>query len=295
MQRPCFWRITLRSAEAEDAAACILNSGASGVEFLDDGSFRCYIQGSSSDCEDLIGFARECGCQLTALDPVPDENWCAACAGLWEKISIGKISIRPVPGPEGESAGADEILIIPGMGFGTGHHTATRLVLELMQRETITGKGPRTMLDIGTGSGILAIAGSKLFGCRTTAFDIDPLAMKNADDNVRLNRCEILMFVGDLPSLRPMPFDLIVANIYAEILINMHDQILKFASPDSVLIMSGIRSESAASVEEIFMEDGWTLIERKDEDGWTALMMGAPKMPPPCPGYRMSDTRPDGE
>ena len=160
----------------------------------------------------------------------------------------------------------------PGMAFGTGTHETTRLVIELLEDYTVPGC---RMLDVGTGSGILAICASKLGARSCNAYDIDPMAVRVANENIRdSGQTNIVCEVSDLlrqVDLSDGPYDLVCANIVADIIIRMTPDVGAYLKDDGVLLASGIISERAADVIETFEKYGFTIAEKREENGWCAL------------------------
>jgi ribosomal protein L11 methyltransferase len=153
---------------------------------------------------------------LSAVD-VEDEGWARRSQASLEAVHVGRITIAPPwdvtdPGP-------DRILVVidPSMGFGTGHHSTTRLCLQLMQRLDMAGA---RVMDVGTGSGVLALAAWKLGAARVIAVDHDPDALQNARDNIARNggAGSIEVVQADLSTLTADPVDVVLANLTAVVL-----------------------------------------------------------------------------
>jgi len=172
---------------------------------------------------------------------------------------------RPV---EGEQA----IVINPKMAFGTGHHESTRLALELMEEHY---SARQSFLDIGAGSGILAIYAAKLGGVKICGADADPAAIENALENSRLNRVEqyIRYFSGGLETIPAETYDFIAANINRRVLIELVDKISAFAQKNTRLVLSGLLLSDGTEVEELFRQRGWRLMEERRMNEWQALVM----------------------
>jgi ribosomal protein L11 methyltransferase len=159
----------------------------------------------------------------------------------------------------------------PGMAFGTGTHETTRLVIRLMQDEPLEGK---RVLDVGTGSGILSICASKLGAKSCNAYDIDPVAVKVANENIKDSgltnvTCEISDLLRQVD--KSEPYDVICANIVADIIIRMMPDVGAFMNESSVILASGIIIERSQDVISAFDEHGFKVVERIDENGWCAL------------------------
>jgi ribosomal protein L11 methyltransferase len=160
----------------------------------------------------------------------------------------------------------------PGMAFGTGTHETTRLVIELLEDYTLPGC---YMLDVGTGSGILAICASKLGAEFCAACDIDPIAVRTEKENAQLNGCEnIDCFVSDLLSDVTLKdgraYDIVTANIVADIIIKMSPEIGDFVKMNGLVITSGVICEREAEVDAAMTAGGFKKVTSKYDGGWCA-------------------------
>jgi ribosomal protein L11 methyltransferase len=152
------------------------------------------------------------------------------------------------------------------------------MVLELLQHPTVQTLRTKTpVLDLGTGSGILALGASILFNTTVDAIEIDPLALQNAHRNVVLNGAagaRVTLIEGDLEAARG-PYPLILANIYAEVLCDLEPGFSRLISPGGLLIVSGIMTSLEALVTEAY--GAWGLLEIRRNGGWIALLFSAPQ------------------
>ena len=190
--------------------------------------------------------------ELLAID-VDDEDWGRRSQAALKAVRAGRILIAPpwdapragIRGP-GRGIRSDPgsriphpdvvIVIDPSTGFGTGHHATTRLCLELLQDLDLGG---RRVLDVGTGSGVLAIAASKLGAREVTAIDNDPDALRNARENVERNEVDVELLESDLAALHTAPADIVLANLTAAVLQRFSSAIRKLVIPAGTLIVSG--------------------------------------------------------
>ena len=162
----------------------------------------------------------------------------------------------------------------PGMAFGTGTHETTRLVMKIMQDEIVGGE---KFLDVGTGSGILSICASKLGAKTCNAYDIDPVAVKVAEENARADGCDnITVGVSDLlrgVDLSRGKYNFCVANIVADIIIRMMPDIKDYLTDDAPLILSGIISMRKDEVVESVIQNGYKIVREEKENDWVALLV----------------------
>ena len=203
---------------------------------------------------------------LAGLHPVP--------AGRF--VVHGRHDRRRVP------SGAIGIEIEAGLAFGTGHHATTRGCLLLLDR-VVRSRRPRKVLDLGCGSGVLAIAAAKQLKTRVIASDIDPTAVTVARDNVRLNGVAPLVAVVeaiglDHPTIRARaPFDLVFANILAAPLVALARPLAGALAPGGHLILSGLLESQAMRVLAAYRARGLLPTARLALEGWASLLLEAPR------------------
>ena len=227
---------------------------------------------------DTVSFLRERFDTLSIeakieISGVCEEDWANSWKAYYKPIKIGE-RIVIVPAWERYDPKEGELIIRmdPGMAFGTGTHETTRLVIGLLEKYV---KGGETVLDVGCGSGILAICASKLGAKTCRAYDIDPVAVKVARENIKDSGLDnVTCDVSDL--LRQVdkasaPYGVICANIVADIIIRMTPDIGAFMDEDSVILASGIIVERSEDVIECFEKNGFKIVECAVDNGWCAL------------------------
>lgn len=204
---------------------------------------------------------------------VCEEDWANSWKEFYKPFKIGKIVI--VPAWEEYTAADGELIVRmdPGMAFGTGTHETTRLIIGLLQKYVKNGD---SLLDVGTGSGILAICGAKLGAEECYAYDIDPMSVRVANENISECGLEgrIVCEQSDLlrqAYRRAGGYDVICANIVADIIIRMTPDVSPFMHKDTVLLASGIISERCDDVVACFEQNGFKIVERAEDNGWCAL------------------------
>ena len=203
---------------------------------------------------------------------VNEEDWANSWKAYYKPIKIGK-KLVIVPAWEKYTPAEGELIVRmdPGMAFGTGTHETTRLVIELLEKYT---KRDCRMLDVGTGSGILAICASKLGAAECRAYDIDPMAVRVANENIKDSglpniTCEVSDLLRHVD--RSRPYDLICANIVADIIIRMTPDVGALMHENTVLLASGIIVERSSDVIECFEKNGFRIVEQLVENGWCGL------------------------
>ena len=227
---------------------------------------------------DTLVFLRE---RFGALNPeaeitvsgVNEEDWANSWKAYYKPIKIGE-RIVIVPAWEKYSAEEGEIVVRmdPGMAFGTGTHETTRLVIKLLEKYIKNGM---RVADVGCGSGILAICASKLGAGECKAYDIDPVAVKVANENIKDSgltnvTCEVSDLLKQVDKSGGT-YDVICANIVADIIIRMMPDVGALMNENSVILASGIIVERSEDVINGFEEHGFKIVERIDENGWCAL------------------------
>ena len=205
------------------------------------------------------------------LGTIPAENWNENWKVHFKPFRLGRhVVVRPV-WEKADSGPEDiELVITPKMAFGTGHHETTRLILRLLEEYDLENK---KVLDAGTGSGILAIYAARRGAAGVVAFDIDPEAMENARENGALNGVpdKIHWFTGVLNDAPRKAYDVIVANINRNVLLELAGEMAHFAGPESRLILSGLLLTDEEKVLQAYMKNGWKFNGRKEEGEWAAL------------------------
>jgi len=199
---------------------------------------------------------------------IADQNWNALWESQYEAVVIdGRCSVRAPFHPK--PAGMEyDIIIMPKMSFGTAHHETTKLMIQYLLEMEILGK---TLLDMGSGTAVLAILARMHGALSVTAIDNDEWAFNNALENVQLNHVpEIKVLLGDSTLLTGRKFDVIMANINRNILLNDIPEYLKCLNPAGRLYMSGFYYEDLPLIEARAKEYGLRLVSRRLENNWTA-------------------------
>lgn len=201
-----------------------------------------------------------------ALLEVPDEDWARRSQQDLRAIETGGIVIAP---PWDVPKGSTPVIIIePSTGFGTGHHATTRLCLRLMQQLELRGA---RVLDMGTGSGVLALAAWKLGAADVVAIDNDPDALDNARLNIKQNGADASIDIirDDLAGLRIERAAFVLANLTGAVLVRYADELRSLVAEGGYLILSGFAAEDAPVVRMAFAD--FDVIAEEKEADWGAL------------------------
>ena len=202
-----------------------------------------------------------------------EDDWADSWKQYYKPIKIGeKLVVVPMWEKYEPQNGEIIVKMDPGMAFGTGTHETTRLCATLLEKY-VTDKS--IMLDVGCGSGILAICASKLGAKECYAYDIDPVAVKVARENVKDNDVtNIDCQVSDLlKGVKDGKYDVITANIVADIIIRMLPDIGGFMHEKTTLVISGIIDERCGDVYESINKNGFIIVDEIHENGWCAISL----------------------
>lgn len=204
----------------------------------------------------------------------PEEDWMAVFRAQHDVIRVSdRLTVRPT---WCEPAGEGDLLIDPGLAFGTGSHATTYLCLVLLD-SAVGNPPPPTMLDLGTGTGVLAIASIRLGVPRAVAVDIDPTAVEVARENAELNsvsdRLELVSGgVGDIRG----SFPLVTANLSTYTLMQEAARIAELVAPEGTLIVSGILEEEMEEILAVFGSRGLRKKDLLSEGTWSAASLVRP-------------------
>jgi ribosomal protein L11 methyltransferase len=213
---------------------------------------------------------------------VDDEDWARRSQSNLKPVTVGRITVAPPAenlahpdepsqsDAQSDSQSSATVVIQASMGFGTGHHATTRLCLRALQTMNLAG---RFVLDVGTGSGVLAIAAVRLGAARAVGVDYDADAIQSANENLQLNPGvrSVEFRIADLSDGDLPVADVVTANLTGALLIRSAARLLGLVRPGGVLIVSGLLNEERAGVLGAFRS--LPAIWEEHEEGWTALAM----------------------
>lgn len=270
--------LVVREPVAEIAAAVLFDLSTTGLEEIatepETVGVRAYFAGPVPESA-LPSLVAACGNEAILSFTVSgrsDEDWSENWKLHFRAQSIGK---RLYVCPPWDCHSEDDrtaIIIEPGMAFGTGQHATTRGCLVLLE-ELLGGRQVKTAIDVGTGSGILAIALAKLGVELVYAIDNDPEALRIAAANASANQVDSRIRLAlDLDSV-PTRCDLIVANLFANLLIELAPALVQLAAPGAAIVLSGILAQDVNAVLDAFATSSWELAQRFDESPWCALQL----------------------
>jgi ribosomal protein L11 methyltransferase len=201
---------------------------------------------------------------------LPDEDWAARSQRSLRAIRAGRFIVAPPWDLPADAIGATVIVIEPSMGFGTGHHATTRMCLQLLSDLDLSD---RTVLDLGTGSGVLSMAAALSGARRVVGIDVDQDAIDSADASARLNTLpDTLSFeLSDFRVRPPQPADLVLANLTGGMLTSAATAITGLVRPHGRLILSGFDHTEVQGVVAAF--PSFSEQRRLSEDNWIALAL----------------------
>lgn len=201
---------------------------------------------------------------------VVDEDWAARSQAGLRRITVGMVTVAP-PWDRPDRADGPVVVVHPSMGFGTGHHETTRLCLHLLQQIDLPG---RHVLDVGTGSGVLAMAAAALGAADVEAIDVDEDALANARENLAQNglQARVRLRSADLRSTPLAPGDVVLANLTGALLRSEAAAIAALVRPGGTLVISGFLAADTAAVLEAFAA-AFTLQARLEEGDWRAARL----------------------
>jgi len=225
--------------------------------------------------ENLKGIGFEPGKGLLQIMDLANQDWNSEWKKSFKPIRISeKFIIKPT---WEKLAPPPEIFIIemdPKQAFGTGHHETTKLMMAFLEKYLVPQK---RVLDVGTGTGILAIAARKLAVGEIVAIDIDPIAIEAAKENCELNAAtsRLLLITGEVAALRRAErFDFVLANVNKLVILNSLPAFNQLLNPNGRLILSGILVEEGEQLKRAFLEYSFlTLVEEMSQGEWVGYVL----------------------
>jgi len=221
----------------------------------------------------LVKYDIDIGANTISISEVNEEEWATAWKKYYKPVKISsRITITPT-WEDYKPVHSDELIIEldPGMAFGTGTHPTTVMSLQAIEKYIKEGD---TVIDVGTGSGVLSIASALLGAEKVEAYDLDEVAVNSARLNVKLNKVNHKVHVDQNDLLKGIegPVDLVVGNLLAEIILLFVDDTAKVLKPGGYFITSGIIQGKKRDVKAKLEEQGFTIIEILEMEDWVAIV-----------------------
>lgn len=268
------WRVTIECAPSEKdfVIADLAEAGASGLLEEDWLPERCRV---------IAYFSRPSAAEAVAarwsavLAAEPERDWLSVARRQWRPLPVGRrFYLVPEWSQEPAPPGRLRLRMRSGPAAGSGWHPATQLALEALEEFLRPGDA---VLDLGTGSGILATAASLLGAGVVFACDIDAEAVRVAGENLRHDGAPASTFVGSLRSVRTQSLDLIVANVHAPALDALSKEIVRTLKPGGRAVLSGFSHDQAPGLCARLESRGLSSLDRRRRGDWAALVMGLPQ------------------
>ncbi|ODT61064.1 MULTISPECIES: 50S ribosomal protein L11 methyltransferase [Paracoccus] len=253
-----------------------------GIFEIEDGSERWEVGAYFTEAPDEITLAilaAAYGANPFAISELPEVDWVAHVKRELTPVRAGRFYVHGSHDADDIPEGVEALWIEAAMAFGTGHHNTTKGCLEALDRLATDGFQATRIADIGCGTAVLAMAAARLWPVTVLASDIDPVAVDTAAANVIANgldgRVECLEAAGfDHPMLEgAAPYDLVLANILKQPLIDLAPDMARHVAPAGRVIMSGILTTQADEVVAAYRKAGFAPDRRDDMGDWTTLVM----------------------
>jgi len=259
--------IEVQSTDTDRLLAAIDDFAPTAIEERDD-AVRVFFSTTAARDEAQVALGSQFA---VAPIEVSDEDWPRRSQENLQPVTVGRITIVPSPPPS--APGPDTIAIRPSMGFGTGHHATTRLCLTALQTLDLSHA---FVLDVGTGSGVLAIAAARFGATRALGIDTDADAVQSARENLVLNPevRGVEFAIEDLRATTLPAADVVTANLTGALLMASAQTLLNAVRRGGTLIASGFLASERDAVVHAFAETkiGW----QREEDGWVGIAVKKP-------------------
>ena len=280
--------IEIHPVAHEPLSAFLFDLGCSGIvsEDFEDRTLKAYVASTDSRehirsriqrfLEDLKDLFPEVHRSHVRIRPVEEEDW----SRTWRRFfhtarATSRLTIVPVWEPLPRETNEHLLKIDPGPAFGTGKHPTTRMCLQALER--LPTAVPWSLLDVGTGSGILAMYGAKLGAARILALDIDDEALRWAKRNVALNGLSGAVEISNRPIRHVRErFSVVTANLILGDILDLLPDFSRLVAPGGWLILSGLLNEQTTVMEDALRESFFVTEDTLSRDEWTCLLAGKP-------------------
>jgi ribosomal protein L11 methyltransferase len=261
--------LEIRAADTDRLFAAVDGLAPTAIEERDD-AVRVFFPTTAARDEAQLALAPHFS---VAPIEVSDEDWARRSQENLKPVTVGRLTIVPNPesrlsNPEPRIPNPITVVIPPSMGFGTGHHATTRLCLAALQTLDLSNS---FVLDVGTGSGVLAIAAARLGAGRALGIDHDADAVQSALENLEFNADVrgVEFVVDDLRAMALPPADVVTANLTGVLLVASASTLMRALRTGGTLIVSGLLSNERDDVTQAL--EGTTIVWEREEDGWVGL------------------------
>lgn len=262
----------MQLAECETTVTVYLPENSQGAEMLI--AIKAMLKTmKENDKENIYGRLE------TEMRNVREEDWANNWKQYFKPMKVGNRLLVKPSWEQADAEGRTVLEIDPASSFGSGQHYTTKLCLEFLDKLELSGK---KVLDLGCGSGILSIAAMLLGAESSVAIDVEENAVKIAKENAEKNNIDLSVYTawcGNIISDSELAarigdgYDIITANIVADILIGMKDHFYRFLKPEGILIISGIIDERKEEVTDAVKKAGFEIVEFCEESDWAAVML----------------------
>ena len=283
MTNPPLWKasVALNKAQAADVAAALELDGSAQAVLIAEEPFtdNAVVEALYDTAPDAAYLTRIAGMDITVA-PLPDQDWIKLSQEGLPPVRAGRFFVYGAHDAGMVPHGVIPMKIEAGLAFGTGHHETTALCLGVLS-ELDNKRSFRNVLDLGCGTGLLAIGAAKLWKRPVLASDIDPVAVEVTRDNARANGVGPLVRAITADGLtNPVlangaPYDLLIANILAGPLTQLAPSILKALAPGAMLLLSGLLRNQEALVTSFYRD--LRFIGRRRAGPWSALVLEKPR------------------
>jgi ribosomal protein L11 methyltransferase len=279
MSSPPLWKasVALTKREAADVCAALELDGSAQAVLIVEEPFidKAIVEALYAEAPDAGYLSRIVGREIT-VEPLPDQDWIRLSQQGLPPVRAGRFFVYGAHDAGAVPDGVIPIRIEAGLAFGTGHHETTALCLGVLS-DLARKKSFRNVLDLGTGTGLLAIGAAKLWKRPVLASDIDPVAVEVARENALANNTGPLVraVVADglaSPLLsRAVPYDLLIANILAGPLTRLAPEIIRALAPGAMLVLSGLLTNQEKLVTSFYRDLRFLYVRRMGP--WSALVL----------------------
>ena len=282
MTNPPLWKasVALTKVEAADVSAALELDGSAQAVLIVEEPFGdgAMVEALYTDPPDVLYLSRITGRAMT-VEPLPDQDWIRLSQEGLPPVRAGRFFVYGAHDAGQVPHGVIPIKIEAGLAFGTGHHETTALCLEVLS-DVARERSFRNVLDLGTGTGLLAIGAAKLWKRAVLASDIDPVAVEVARDNAIANdagplvRAVVADGLANPILARAAPYDLLIANILASPLTKLAPEIVRSLAPGAVLVLSGLLNNQEKLVTSFYR--GLRYVGARRAGPWSALVFERP-------------------